>query len=165
MVNSSTSLHKNIRFVQEVSRLQNVSIDFICGLDEKLYNTLSAMKKRGELDDRIRIHSFVSNMNEFMNEAHVILTKAGPNVIVEAVRSGTAIVITGHIHGQEDNNHKYVLANGYGIVCEDPNQIYDELNDFIHSGKLKKCLENITRHGIDNGAEFIADYVVNNIGI
>ena len=78
---------------------------------------------------------------------------------------GTAIVITGHIHGQEDNNHKYVLANGYGIVCEDPNQIYDELNDFIHSGKLKKCLENITRHGIDNGAEFIADYVVNNIGI
>ncbi|MBQ9158346.1 MAG: glycosyltransferase [Erysipelotrichaceae bacterium] len=165
MVNSSTSLHKNIRFVQEVSRLQNVSIDFICGLDEKLYNTLSAMKKRGELDDRIRIHSFVSNMNEFMNEAHVILTKAGPNVIVEAVRSGTAIVITGHIHGQEDNNHKYVLANGYGIVCEDPNQIYDELNDFIHSGKLKKCLENITRHGIDNGAEFIADYVINNIGI
>ncbi|MBO5527172.1 MAG: hypothetical protein J5946_03910, partial [Erysipelotrichaceae bacterium] len=62
-------------------------------------------------------------------------------------------------------NHKYVLANGYGIVCEDPNQIYDELNDFIHSGKLKKCLENITRHGIDNGAEYIADYVVNNIGI
>ena len=75
MVNSSTSLHKNIRFVEEVSRLQNVSIDFICGLDEKLYNTLSAMKKRGELDDHIRIHGFVSNMNEFMNEAHVILTK------------------------------------------------------------------------------------------
>ena len=42
-------------------------------------------------------------------------------------------------------------------------KIYDVLNDFIHNGGLKKCLENTITHSIGNGAEFIADYVKEHI--
>lgn len=159
MVNSSTDLDKNIRFLEEVSKLKNVKIDFICGLDKKLYETLTQMKEKGQIREDVNIHDFVNNMNEFMANSHIIMTKAGPNVIIESIRSGTAIVISGHIHGQEDNNYKYVVDNGYGIKCEDPEKIYEVLNDFIGEGKLEKCLENIAEHEISNGAEFIADYV------
>ena len=163
MVNTSTNLKKNIRFLEEVSKIDNISVDFICGLNKKLYKTLISMKEAGEIADFVNVHSFINNMNEFMANAHVILTKAGPNVIIESVRSGTAIVITGHIHGQEDNNYLFVTENGYGIRCEDPDEIYAQLNNFISSGKLDECLTNMVEHPINNGAEVIADYVYEHI--
>ena len=46
MVNTSTDLKKNIKFVKEVSKLDNVSIKFICGLDKRLYQTLTEMQKK-----------------------------------------------------------------------------------------------------------------------
>ena len=159
MVNTSTDLKKNIKFVKEVSRLDNVSIKFICGLDKRLYQTLMDMQKKGELPKSVQVYEFVMNMNDFLAQSHIILTKAGPNVITEAVRSGTAVVITGHIKGQENYNYQFVTSNGYGLKCEDPDNIYAVLFDFIYAQKLKVCLDRIVRHKISNGAEFIADYV------
>ncbi len=163
MVNASTDLKTNIRFLKEVLRLENISVDFICGLDKPLYKTLSTMKKNGELTENVNIHAFVDNMNEYLAKSHLILTKAGPNVIVEAIRSGTAIIITGHIHGQEDDNYRFVTENGYGVRCEDPDRIFKTLSEMIHKGQLEKVLHNISVHGIDNGAEFIADYISEHI--
>ena len=159
MVNTSTDLKKNIKFVKEVSRLDNVSIKFICGLDKRLYQTLMDMQKKGELPKSVQVYEFVMNMNDFLAQSHIILTKAGPNVITEAVRSGTAVVITGHIKGQENYNYQFVTSNGYGLKCEDPDNIYAVLFDFIYAQKLKVCLDRIVRHKISNGAEYIADYV------
>ena len=163
MVNASTDLKKNIRFLEEVSRLDIASIKFICGLDKRLYSTLKQMQKDGKLSKNIQIYEFVLNMNDFLTQSHIILTKAGPNVITEAVRSDTAVVITGHIKGQENYNYQFVVNNGYGLKCEDPEKIYDVLYDFIHTPKLKKCLDTIVRHKISNGAEYIADYVSEHI--
>ena len=163
MVNTSTNLDKNITFLKEVSRLEKVSIKFICGLDERLHRTLTSMKEEGKLSQDIDIYSFVDNMNEFLEHAHIILTKAGPNVITEAVRSDTAVVITGHIKGQENHNYQFITDNGYGFKCEDPDQIYEKLNEFIKTDGLKKCLDTIVRHDISNGAEYIANYVKEHI--
>ncbi|MCR4855325.1 MAG: hypothetical protein K5908_04075 [Erysipelotrichaceae bacterium] len=163
MVNTSTNLEKNIRFLKEVSRLEKVSIKFICGLDKRLYETLTKMKENGEIPEDVDIYSFVDNMNEFLTNAHIILTKAGPNVISEAVRSDTAVVITGHIKGQENKNYQFITDNGYGFKCEDPDLIYGRLFDFIYTPKLKVCLDTIVRHKISNGAEYIAEYVKDHI--
>ena len=163
MVNTSTNLQKNIDFLHEVCRLKNIDVDFICGLDESLYKTLLKRQEEGLIPDFVKIHGFVTNMNEFLANAHIILTKAGPNVIIESVRSGTAIIITGHIHGQEDKNYLFVTENGYGLRCEEPEKLYEILNGFIASGDLQKCLDNIARHEINNGAEYITDYIVKNL--
>ena len=163
MVNTSTNLDKNEKFLSEVSRLDDVAIDFICGLDKPLYKALVSLKEEGKLKDNVNIHGYVNNMNEFLNNAHMLLTKAGPNVIVEAIHAGTPIVITGHIHGQEDDNYRYVLQHGLGIVCEDPEKIYEKLYQLISSDKLEQCLNNITKYNINNGAQFIADYTETHI--
>ena len=163
MVNTSTDLNKNIRFLKEVSKLEKVSIKFICGLDQRLYDTLTAMQEKGELSKDIDIYDFVDNMNEFLTHSHIIMTKAGPNVITEAVRSDTAVVICGHIKGQENHNYEFIVENGYGFRCEDPDLIYEKLYDFITTSKLTDCLENIVQNEISNGAEYIARYVKEHI--
>lgn len=163
MVNASTDLKTNVRLLKEVLRLDNISVDFICGLDQTLYETLTAMQRAGELPLAVSICPFVDNMNEYLAKSHLILTKAGPNVIAESIRSGTVIVVTGHIRGQEDHNYRFVTENGYGIRCEDPEKIYETLKDMISSGALERCLQNLVKHEIGNGAEFIADYISSHI--
>ncbi len=159
LVNPSVDLKKNLMFAKEISRLENVTVNFICGRDEKLYTALKELQDKKELSKDINIHGFVTNMNEFLDNSHIILTKAGPNMMVEAIRSKTCVVVTGHIEGQENKNFEYVLKNELGIKCENPKKIYNELNELINSKKLDNCLKNLANFEIPNGADIIADYI------
>ena len=159
MVNASTDLKKNIRFLEEISRLKGVTIDFVCGLDERMHETLLKMKEEGQLKENVKIYGFIDNVNELLDRSHILLTKAGPNMIMEALYSGTAIIVTGHIKGQEDHNYRYVTENGYGLKCEDPEQIYETVNRFIEAKELEGCLKKIAEGDIRNGAEVIADSI------
>lgn len=159
LVNPSVKLRKNIKYLKEVSKLDNTSITFICGRDERLYKTLIKKQNIGEISKDIKIYSFVKNMNEFLDNAHILLAKGGPNMLLEGARSGTAIVVTGHIMGQENENYQYVTKNGFGFKCENPSKIYEMLNEFINSKKLDECLQNVLKADCNNGAEIITNYI------
>ena len=159
LVNPSVKLRKNIKYLQEVSKLDNISITFICGRDERLYKILIKKQDAGEISKDVKIYSFVENMNEFLDNAHILLAKAGPNMLLEGARSATAIVVTDHIMGQENDNYKYVIKNDFGFKCEDSKKIYKKLKDFIESKKLEECLENVLKADCDDGAEIIANYI------
>ena len=161
LVNPSVNLKKNIKFAKEVSKLSNVTINFICGRDEELYKALIKKQQAGKISSNVKIHGFVTNMNEFLENTHILLTKAGPNMILEGVRSSSAVVITGHILGQENTNYKYVTENDFGFKCENPNLIYEKLNDFINSGKLQKCLNNVINTKCDDGTKIVVNYINN----
>ena len=159
LVNPSVSLKKNILFVKEVSKIKNTNINIICGRDVKLYNKLIKEQVSGKISQNVKVHSFVNNMNEFLENAHILLTKAGPNMILEGARSGTAIVITGFIKGQENDNYKYVVDNNFGFKCDDPKKIYMQLNDFIKNHKLDECLKNVISADCNDGTKIITDYI------
>ena len=161
LVNPSVNLRKNIMYAKEVSKLDNVSVCFICGRDEKLYKTLTNEQKKGNISEAVKIYSFVTNMNEFLDNAHIVLTKAGPNMMLEATRSAAAVVVTGHIKGQENHNYEYIVNNNYGFKCENPKYIYDNLNHFIKSDELNVCLKNVLNADFNNGAEIVANYIAN----
>ena len=80
-------------------------------------------------------------------------------MILEDTRSGTAVVVTGHIKCQENINFEYVVDNGFGFKCENPGLIYDELKNFIDSGKINDCLKSVLSADYNDGAEIIADFV------
>ena len=117
------------------------------------------MKKENRLSDQVEIYSFVEDMNQFLKDSQLIICKAGPNVLIEAIRSATAVVVSGHINGQENHNYEFITKNRFGIRCEDPAKIYSELSDFINSKQLQQCLDNTFRYHIENGADVIAEYV------
>lgn len=171
MVNPSVNLKKNIKYVKEISRLSNffcelpngyrrtIDINVICGRDKRMYDALINEQKNGRISEDIQIHSFVNNMNEFLENAHILLTKAGPNMMLEGERSGTAVVVTGHIQGQENKNYEYVVKNKFGFKCENPNEIYEKLKEFIENKELDECLKNVLNSDCSNGDKIIANYI------
>lgn len=159
LVNPSVNLKKNIEYVKEVSKLENVSVSVVCGRDERMYKSLIKVQQSGNISENVKIYGFINNMNELLEHAHILLAKAGPNMILEGAKSATAIVITGHIQGQENNNYEYVVKNNFGFKCENPKEIYNKLNAFITNKQLDECLNNVLKADCNNGAEFIANYI------
>ncbi len=171
MVNPSVNLEKNLKYVNEISRLSSyfyelsdekkkiIDINVICGRDKRMYDALIKEQINGKISKDIRIHSFVNNMNEYLENAHILLTKAGPNMMLEGERSGTAVIVTGHVRGQENKNYEYIEKNKFGFKCENPNEIYDKLKVFIENKELEKCLKNVLNSDCSNGDKIIAKYI------
>lgn len=163
IVNPSINVIKTIKYVKEVAKIRNTDISVICGKDKRMYRALTLEKKLKQIPDNVKIYEFVKNMNTFLDKAHILLTKAGPNMILEGLKSGTTIVITGHIKGQENGNYEYVVKNNFGFKCENPNKIYYKLKEFIDNKKIEDCLDNVLKSDCSNGQDIIGKYIKENI--
>lgn len=158
MVNPALKLSNNVDFVREVAEVPNTQLTVICGRDERLYNKLITLQQNGLLSG-VMIYGFVNNMHEFLANSQILMTKSGPNMLLEGSRSGTAIVVTGHIPGQEAENYRYVTENGFGFRCENPALIKEQLTNFITSHQLEQCLARTLFADCNDGAKIIVDHI------
>lgn len=159
MVNPSINLKKNLNFVRELAKIGNAEIKFVCGRDERLFQALNQEKAVNPELKNVEIYGFIKNMPELLNWAQILLTKAGPNMLLEGTRSGTAIIVTGHIPGQEAQNYQYVTTNNCGDRCENPRKIRALVQNWIDTGLLQKYLTNAIKAGGNDGTKVIADYI------
>ncbi|MBQ7973558.1 MAG: hypothetical protein IJ295_01205 [Clostridia bacterium] len=159
MVNPSINLKKNLQFVRELAQIERAEIKFVCGRDERLYNALNQEKANNPQLNKVEIFGFVKNMPELLDWAQILLTKAGPNMLLEGTRSGTAVIVTGHIPGQEAQNYQYITANQCGARCENPNKIKALVQSWIDTNTLQTYLVNALQAGGNDGTQIIADYI------
>ncbi len=84
----------------------------MCGRNAKL---LQRLRAKGSPNGLVLLATgFVDNLHEWMAAADVIVTKAGPGTIAEALISGLPILLNGNIPCQEEGNIPYVIDNKVG---------------------------------------------------
>lgn len=69
------------------------------------------------------LYGFVTNMPDLMRAADLIVTKAGPSSVIEAINAGLPIVLSGALPGQEDGNVRFVVDNGAGRWAPGPDNV------------------------------------------
>ena len=82
----------------------------------------------------VRVEGFVRNMPDWMYAADVIITKAGPGTISEAMACGLPILLSGFLPGQETGNVTFVEQNGIGILQKEPAAIARTLGEWLAPG-------------------------------
>lgn len=104
---------------------------------------------------------FVTNMADWMWASDVLVTKAGPNTIAEAVRCGLPMVLTGAIAGQEEGNVTFVQENGLGLLAKQPQEIVDAvsriLTDLALAETIRSAMKRVHR---PNAAHEIAKLIL-----
>jgi len=65
----------------------------------------------------IDVYQFTENMPTLMAKSDIVIGKAGPNLIFEAVASKKPFVAVSYIPGQEDGNLKLIKEKKLGWVC------------------------------------------------
>ena len=89
------------------------------GRNERLRERLA--RCRWELP--VRVLGFAQNMPDLMSAADLLVTKAGPGTISEALACGLPMIITSALPGQESGNVGYVVSHGAGYQISDSEEL------------------------------------------
>ena len=108
------------------------------------------------------VYSFVNNMPDFMNAADILVTKAGPGTISEALACGLPMVLNSRIPGQEDGNVRYVVEEGTGRWAPGTERTARAVRRWIANPKLREsAAAACKRIAKPQAADDIADLIWN----
>ena len=102
----------------------------ICGRNEKLRRRLA----RVDFKSRALILGFVDNMPDLMRAADLVVSKAGPGAIGEALATEVPILLTSYLPGQETPNVTFVTESGLGLYTPKPEQLQEAVRELAQPG-------------------------------
>ena len=79
----------------------------------------------------MHVFGFVDDMPDFMHAADIIVTKAGPGTICEAMACELPLLLTGAVPGQEEGNIDFVRDNDIGTVIASPEDLTQTLRELL----------------------------------
>lgn len=105
----------------------------------------------------VKVYGFVQEMPDFMQAADILVTKAGPGTISEALNAGLPMVLYSYLPGQEEGNIKYVVDEGAGVWAPEPDQVVSALRNWLeHPASLIAAAEACRRLAHPDAARTIA---------
>lgn len=116
-----------------------VQLLIITGRNKRLYVQLQ--RTRSSLHVPAKVFGFVQNMPEMMHASDVIVTKAGPGTICEALACHLPIILSGYVPGQEEGNVTYVVENHVGVLAYDSVELINMLRRLVKPGSQLLRLE------------------------
>ncbi len=112
------------------------------------------------------IYGFVNEMAEFMQAADILVTKAGPGTICEALNVGLPMVLYDRLPGQEDGNIPYVVSAGAGVWAPQPEDVVAAIRDWIqHPERYHQAAASCRRLARPDAAYQIAEILAAQVGI
>jgi 1,2-diacylglycerol 3-beta-galactosyltransferase len=118
-------LEKTARAIAEAGL--RTSLVVIAGRNQALKARLEAINWRIPT----LVYGFVRDMPDFMRAADILVTKAGPGTISEALNAGLPMILYSRLPGQEDGNVTYVESEGAGVWAPHPDKIVATLRAWI----------------------------------
>ena len=85
----------------------------------------------------VRVEGFVRNMHEWMRATDLLVTKAGPSTISEALVMGLPMVLSGALPGQERPNVDYVVRAGAGVWAPTPGRAASAVRELLAPGSVQ----------------------------
>ncbi len=88
------------------------------------------------------VYGFVDDMPDLMHAADVIVTKAGPGTIAEALIAELPIILYAKLPGQEDGNVDFVESEKVGVWAPEPLKVVRTLTRWVcRPGERQKVVE------------------------
>lgn len=106
---------------------RGAQIVVVCGKNHRLRDELEAR----DWPIPVVVNGFVDNMSEWMAASDLIVSKAGPGTIAEALIRGLPIVLSGFLPGQEAPNVSFVTNAGVGAFSKHPDTIADIVTEWV----------------------------------
>ena len=112
------------------------------------------------------IYGFVRDMPGFMQASDVIVTKAGPGTIAEALVAGLPIILYAKLPGQEDGNVDYVENRGVGVWAPEPLKVVQTLTRwYCHPLEREKIIKKCLSAARPNASLLIARALGEKVGL
>jgi 1,2-diacylglycerol 3-beta-galactosyltransferase len=112
------------------------------------------------------IYGFTHDMPDFMRAADIIVTKAGPGTIAEALIANLPIILYAKLPGQEDGNVDFVVSEHVGVWAPEPLSVVRTLTRWIsRPAERQKVVENCCRVARPDASRQIALILGRRLGL
>lgn len=151
---------KTVSIVENLLNSFDCTVTLLTGRDERLkkYIGRRLLDKAG---NRLVLPGYVVNMEEYMQTSDILITKAGPNILMEAVHSMIPVIITGNLPGQEEGTTEWILSQGMGASGYDADSLIETIRDMIDNDRalLKEIASNQRNYENRNAAREIVKFI------
>jgi 1,2-diacylglycerol 3-beta-galactosyltransferase len=138
-----------------------LALTVVCGKNEALQQTLEAKLPAGGGQATLRVLGYSEDVPALMRAADLLLTKAGPSTMFEAVACGLPAIITGHLPGQEAGNAAFFIREGVALEAPTPADTVRLVARFVEDpGRLKKMRNAALAKETCGGAPEIAAHIL-----
>lgn len=110
----------------------DVDLAVVCGHNHQAAARLQGLRDRHGRP--VLVHGFIHTMADWMRAADVVVTKAGPGTISEAMCSGLPLLLTWYLPGQESGNVEWVIDVGAGRYVPGLEQLVDAVAELSRPG-------------------------------
>jgi len=136
----------------------NLQTIVISGRNKALQNKLEEYSKKCRT--KIKVHGFTDQVYKIMSQSDIIVTKAGPGSIAEALAMNLPIIINSWLPGQEEGNVDFVLKKNLGRVVQDPKKIVKTIEEMLNPAECDKIRKNIEKERKPHAALDIAADII-----
>jgi len=125
----------------------------VCGRNEKL----KAHLESETWENPTFIYGFTRDLPDFMRATDIIVTKAGPGTIAEALNANLPIILYAKLPGQEDGNVTYVESENAGVWAPSSELVVRALTRWIcRPSERQAVIENARRVACPDSSQRIA---------
>lgn len=158
MVGGGEGMGPLFKTAQAIARRRgDYALAVVAGRNERL-------KERLEAEDwevPAFIYGFEKRLPEMMQAAALLVTKAGPSTITEAINAGLPMVLYSRLPGQEDGNVTYVVREGVGLWAPGPERTAEAVCAWLSQPKLLEiAAETCRRVARPNAAGVVAETII-----
>jgi 1,2-diacylglycerol 3-beta-galactosyltransferase len=121
---------------------------------------LKAQLEQLNLGPHIHIYGFVNNMEELMGASDLVITKAGPGTLMEALVIGRPVIVTEAIGMQERGNIDFVLNHELGMFCPTVDRIVPAVAELMNPETYTATAGRLVNAVPRNGAIEIAQMLL-----
>ncbi|MCO7124361.1 galactosyldiacylglycerol synthase [Sporolactobacillus shoreicorticis] len=150
-----------LKIAQTLLHDQRVHLTLIAGrnadLKKKMETALSAY-----IGNRAVIYGFTSEVKKLMMEADLLIMRASPNVLMEAVNLCKPVIVTGALRGQEAKNPQFVVRHKLGLYCRSLKDLPKMVAELVANDgeRLKEIAQNQYRFRTPDSARVIAELLI-----
>jgi UDP-N-acetylglucosamine:LPS N-acetylglucosamine transferase len=113
------------------------------------------------LGPNVRIYGFVDNMEELMAASDIIVTKAGPGTLMEALAMRRPVIVTQAVGMQERGNIDFVLNHELGAFCPTVDRIVPAIGELMdpatYAATAARLADAVPRDGATQIAQILLD--------
>ncbi|MFZ0217890.1 MAG: glycosyltransferase [Candidatus Dormiibacterota bacterium] len=113
----------------------------VCGRNEHVRQRL--LQLHSQFRTPALILGYVDTMPDAMRAADLVVGKAGPGAIAEAMVTGLPILLTSYLPGQETPNVRYVLYQEVGLYVKKPDHLRGTVQSLLERDGAE--LDRLTR--------------------
>lgn len=151
IVSGSQGSAQILKITEALLKAKNSCVTIIAGNNKILKSYLE--KELASFGERVNILGFTKEIKKYMKEADILVVRASPNVLMEAINLNKPIIVTGSLMGQEAKNPDYILKYGLGVLCKDMNKLPGVVEELLdENGKKINEIKEKQRHFIKRNA-------------